>query len=81
MVTDLQFYNAVRSYNYRTNLFESINELEEKIVKYMVDKKLTKALIPGYHVDISDNKVVVTEKPVSDLDQLCFEFYKDLQDN
>lgn len=57
MVTDLQFYRAVRSYSYRSNLIESIGELEQKIIDYMNDKNLTKASLPGYLVLVSYDRI------------------------
>lgn len=72
MVTDVQFYNAVRSYNYRTRLLDGLNELEQRIVEYMNDKKLTRKIIPGYRVEVSDGNLVVQERLLEDLDQLNF---------
>lgn len=74
MVTDLQFYNAVKSYNYRQNLIYGINDLEQKIIDYMNDKNLKMAVIPGYSIDISNHKIIVKEQPIPDLNQLCLEF-------
>ena len=77
MVTDLQFYRAVRSYSYRSNLIESLNKLEQKIIDYMNDKNLTKASLPGYLVFVANNEVIVKEIALPNINQLSFEFYED----
>lgn len=71
----MQFYNAVRSYNYRKRLLDVQNELEQRIVEYMRDKNLTKKAIPGYYVEVYDNRLEVKERPQTDLKQLRFGFY------
>lgn len=74
MVTELQFYNAVKSYNYRINLIGNLSELEQKMVSYMNERKLTKTALPGFDIEISMGGVSVKEKPVTVLDQLTFPF-------
>ena len=70
MVTELQFYMAVKAYNYRTKLLDGMDELEQKIVKYLSDRKLTRKLLPGFSVEVNGDGLVVEEKPLEDLNQL-----------
>ena len=74
MVTDNQFYNAVRSYNFRMRLLNRINDLEQKIFDYMNEKNIKKLSLPGYYVDISEGRIIVNEMTLQDLNQLNFEF-------
>ena len=74
MVTDLQFYQAVRAYSYRTKLLSGLNELEQKIVDYLSDRKLTRKTLPGYSVEVKEDGIVVKERPIEDLNQLYLKF-------
>lgn len=74
MVSDYQFYNAVRSYNYRMRLINGVDDLEQKIIDYMNEKNLKKMIIPGYYIDISENRIIVSEKALQNINQLNIEF-------
>ena len=75
MVTELQFYNAVRSYSYRTKLLEGLNELEQRIMDYLNDRNLTRKALPGYFVEVYEDGLKVKELPRIDLNQLYLGFY------
>ena len=77
MVTDLQFYNAVRSYSYRTRLLEKMNDLEQRIFDYMNDKNLAEVSINGYYIDITDGLISIMERPIHNVNQLYIEFKDD----
>lgn len=81
MVSDNQFYNAVRSYNYRTRLLNGVNDLEKKIFNYMNEKNLKKILVPGYFIDISEDRIIVTEMTLQNLNQLHLEFANITKEN
>ena len=81
MVSDNQFYNAVRSYNYRMRLFNGVNDLEQKIFNYMNEKNLKKMLIPGYFIDISEDRIIITEMSLQNLNQLHLEFANITKEN
>lgn len=74
MVSDNQFYNAVRSYNYRTRLLNGVNNLEKRIINYMNENNIKKILLPGYFIDISEDRIIVTEMSLQNLNQLHLEF-------
>jgi len=77
MVTDLQFYNAVKSYSYRTRLVEKMNDLEQRIFDYMNDKNLTEVSINGYFIDITDGIISILERSIPNINQLYIEFKED----
>ena len=81
MVSDNQFYNAVRSYNYRTRLLNGVNDLEKRILNYLNEKSLKKILVPGYFIDISEGKIIVTEMSLENLNQLHIKFANITQEN
>jgi len=74
MVSDNQFYNAVRSYNYRTRLLNGVNDLEKRIFDYMRDKNLSEIAINGYYIYITDGRISIMESPIPNINQLHFEF-------
>ena len=81
MVSDNQFYNAVRSYNYRTRLLNGVNDLEKRIINYMNEKNIKKILVPGYFIDISEDRIIVTEMSLQSLNQLHLEFANITKEN
>ena len=74
MVTDLQFYSAVRSYAYRTRLFESMDILEKTIFGYMHERDREQIEVHGYHVDVFNDIIAITNRPLPNLNQLYIEF-------
>ena len=77
MVTDLQFYKAVRSYAYRTRLFENMDVLEKTIFGYMHERDREQIEVPGYHVDVVNDIIAITNRPLPNLNQLYIEFDPD----
>lgn len=54
-----------------------LGELEQRILIYMRDNNITKKAIPGYCVEVYEDKVVVEELPPGDLNQLYLGFNSD----
>ena len=81
MVSDNQFYNAVRSYNYRTRLLNGVNDLEKRIINYMRDKNLSEIVINGYYIDITDGRISIMESPIPNINQLHLEFANITKEN
>ena len=74
MVTYLQFYKAVKSYYYRQSLFESMNELESKIVNFLKEREVFEIKIPGYFVSLRNGELLIANNPDIILNQLEIEF-------
>jgi len=70
MVTDLQFYNAVKSYKYRNSLIRDLPEIKSDITQYLQDKELSEVKIPGYSIALSNGSINITEAPIRPLNQL-----------
>ena len=75
MVTDLQFYYAVRAHAYRTRLQEGVNELEERIQTYMGERQLSKIGVYEYVVMIEQSGIAIAKRPLPHVNQLSMEFY------
>ena len=75
MVTDLQFYHAVRAYAYRTRLQDSMNELEARIQAYMDERQLSKIGVYEYVIMIEEGSIAIAKRPLSHVNQISMEFY------
>jgi len=70
MVTDLQFYKAVKSYNYRRSLIQDIPDIELKIISFLNEKETHEIRIPGYFISRSNGFLNIKEAPIIPINQL-----------
>jgi len=75
MVTDYQLLKAVASLAYRRRLLDGMEELEDIVRKYLVDRDFNRIRIGGYDVLAENGQIRLAEAPMVDLNQLPLPLY------